>query len=495
MDNLENNVELETTVSEENKEVQKEQEPQTAPTYTAEPIPKFDPQTGEPMYNFDPFTGEPLVSAEKANKIEQTAEDASDAHENVYVYTSEPPIAAPVEITLDEKNYNSRKGLKIFAIVLALILAFSGCVGFGYILGNSIPKISSGNSTPVKPIIEFDEADENALSLSKVYEKVNPSIVGIMVYNTAGGVSSASGVIMTEDGYIITNDHIYSEVASPKFIIYMHDGKEFDAEYVGGDTRSDVAVLKITNLDKKLIPASFADSDNLLIGQKVAAVGRPMDATLSSNITEGIISLLNVRVTVSSSYSNKVIQTDTAINPGSSGGALVNAYGQVVGITSAKIVGNEYEGIGYAIPTKTVKKVAESLVQHGKVVNRAKLGISYQAIDSLTIATSEYDTTGLLVAEVTNSNLTSYLKKGDIIVSIDNQKIVNADIVLDVIENALPGDTINLGILRDGKGEVQTINAKLLADEGTSSLDTSAPKKNNDDSFNNGSSFTFPFGD
>lgn len=405
-----------------------------------------------------------------------------------------------------EVNYNNmasepekKNGLKIFFTVLCCVVALSLAVGAGYIMGKNPASFSSPEDLFVEQIIELEDLPEDdTMSPAGIYNKCNSSIVGIVVYNSAGEGSNASGVIYTEDGYIITNDHIYDDIPSPKFKIYTSDNKEYNAVYVGGDTRSDVAVLKIMDTNDKFTAASFGDSEKLIVGQRVVAIGRPMDATAHSSITEGIISLLDARVTSSSNYSNPAIQTNTAINPGSSGGALFNMYGQVIGITSSKIVGDEYEGMGYAIPSASVKKIAESLVQYGKVVNRAKIGISYYEVDSVTAEIGKYDAVGLYVAEVTNSALTSVLSKGDIITEVNSQKITSDRVILDIIDKSLPGQSLDLTVLKTD-GTTKHITAKLLADEGSSSLDSSAPSKNENsdqkDKESNGSSFTFPFGD
>lgn len=411
------------------------------------------------------------------------------------------PYAAGPQINYDNISEKTKdgKGLKIFFVVLAVFVALAIAMGAGYVMGKNPASFGNPDKIFVEKAIELEDVpeDKDALTPAGVYDKCNDSIVGIVVYNSAGQGGSASGVIYSEDGYIITNDHIYADVKSPKFRVYTSSGKDYAAVYVGGDTRSDVAVIKITDTNDKFKPASFGDSDKLVVGQRVVAIGRPMDAVNSSSITEGIVSMLNARVTSSSNYSNPAIQTNTAINPGSSGGALLNMYGQVVGITSSKIVGDEYEGIGYAIPSADAAKIAESLVQHGKVVNRAKMGITYQEIDSVTADINGIDTTGLLVVEVTNGDLTSSLTKDDIITHVNGIAITRDDIILDIIADSLPGETIALTVLKSDNSTKQ-ITAKLLADEGSSSLDTSSPNKNNipsSDDSSNGSSFTFPFGE
>ena len=312
------------------------------------------------------------------------------------------------------------------------------------------------------------------------------------VYNSAGEISDASGVIYSEDGYIVTNDHIYSEIAAPKFKIYMYDGTEYDAKYVAGDSISDLAVLKIDA--KELKVAEFGDSREVVFGESVVAIGRPSDATGASSISKGIISSVSRRMTTTSSYSTNFIQTDSAINPGSSGGALVNMYGQVVGITSSKLAGEEYDAVGFAIPTVTMKRVVEQLISDGAVKDRAKLGISYTEIDSVTAEISGKSTVGLLIAEVTDdSDLHGKATAGDIITHIDGKEITNDDIVLDTLEALKAGDKITLTVVSQN-GMSKDYIVTLKANVGHSSYSDTLKEPNGSSSNNNGT-FDFPYGE
>ena len=293
----------------------------------------------------------------------QVEEDISDEFEPQI--EKDEPIFNPVNIdpVVSTNDYKPMdKGLKVFALIIAFVILLTGSCLAGYLAGQNGVTVKS----PVKIQLEATPEDSKELSDAKVYEDVNPSIVGITVYNTAGKMAQASGIVYSKDGYIVTNDHIYSEISNPKFKIHTHDGKEYDAKYVAGDLVSDLAVLKLTNGSLK--PAIFGNSDELYVGQKVVAIGRPNDATDASSLTKGIISATNRRVSNSSNYSSRLIQTDTPINPGSSGGALVNMYGQVIGVTASKLASVEHEGIGYAIPTTVMKRIVDELISKGNIV-------------------------------------------------------------------------------------------------------------------------------
>lgn len=367
------------------------------------------------------------------------------------------------EIVPEKEDKSSAKGLKVFAVIMAAVIILStGCVG-GYFVGKSKglykPNVNIGLAS--KP------AKTDEMTATEVYDKVADSVVGIIVYNDLGSASYASGVIYTDDGYVVTNDHIYSSVAAPKFKVYTQDGKEYDAVYVAGDVVSDLAVLKINA--KGFKAATFGNSDELIYGENVVAIGCPSEPTEKASITSGIISAVDRRVQTTSSYSARLIQTDSPINPGSSGGALVNMYGQVIGITSAKVVSNEQEAVGYAIPTTTMKYIVEELIKEGKVISRAKLGISYYAVTSIEVELGKYKYVGLLVDSVAeDSDLYGKLKKGDTIVQINEIDIVDDTMVLNLIEKCRAGDKITVTFVTES-GESKTLKATLRANVSESS--------------------------
>lgn len=384
------------------------------------------------------------------------------------------------------------KGVKIFAVVLALAIIVSGALVAGYFKGKSESNFNSAVSVG----LESMPKDKNAKTEAQVYADVNKSIVGISVYNAAGNIANASGVIYSKEGYIVTNDHIYSEVPAPKFMVYFYDGSERTATYVAGDTVSDLAVLKLDDTTA-LTPAVFGNSKEAYCGQKVVAVGRPSSASDASSITSGIVSLPKRRVKTTSNYTANLIQTDSAINPGSSGGALVNMYSQVIGITSSKLAGVEYDAIGFAIPTTTVKRVVEQLIKSGKVTDRAKLGITYTEVDSVVAKINNFPSTGLSVVTVSNdSDLYSKVVKGDLITHVNGVEIKTDDVILDVIEESKAGDKLTLTVL-SSSGTSKDYTVTLKSNVGESSYTLTPKQKGESDNSNegSGSEFNFPFGE
>lgn len=407
-----------------------------------------------------------------------------------------PPVNYAPVVPAARKSCS--KGLRIFCLALAALILLTGTAFAGYLYGKngSYGSVVGGSNKRVEVNLAEKPKNTDEYTAGEVYEKLNESIVGICVYNANGEASSATGVIYSEDGYVITNDHIYSKISAPKFRVYMSDGSEHTAEYVAGDTVSDLAVLKIKdNISFK--PAQLGNSDELYCGETVVALGRPGGASDSTSITKGTVSMTARRVSITTNYSSRMIQTDSAINPGSSGGALVNMYGQVVGITSSKQSGSNYEAVGFAIPTVTVKRVVTQLISDGKVTDRAKLGITYKELNSVSAELSGSNAVGIYVASVSSdSDLYGKVKEGDVITKINGVDITNDDIVLDVIDNSAAGDTITVTVVSSDNSTAE-YTAKLGANVGESSYNPNLESKSSDnsDSSQSGGTFNFPFGE
>lgn len=417
------------------------------------------------------------LNTDEAVSYQQNSNENTDnnvpAVDNMPVYTNpyNPQNTAPVIKNFEPVNYSPvepkkpiANGLKVFALIMAAVILVTGSCLFGYVIGLN----SGAGKNYAETTLDLTPKPTNTpeYTAAQVYEIVNKSVVGIIVYDAKGNASSASGVVYTDDGYIITNDHIYDGIVGAKFKVIFYDGKEYPATFVAGDTRSDLAVLKVDG--KNFTPAVFGNSDELINGENIVAIGRPNHLE-ANGITEGIVSLNGRRVSTTSNYSTKMIQISAPINSGSSGGALVNMYGQVVGITSSKVVATGYEGIAFAIPTSSAKGVIESLIAFGCVNNRSRLGISYRVIDSVTMEINNYSTTGVYVVSVAeDSDLNGKLTAGDIITHINGRVIDSDNAILDVIESTKPEETVTLNVL-DSTGKSKEITAKLLHDTGTSS--------------------------
>lgn len=309
-----------------------------------------------------------------------------------------------------------------------------------------------------------DAKTNNSYTAAKASEKVSDSVVGILCYSddvpdqadTTTASSQGSGIIFSQDGYVITNAHVIGNSKTAYAIrVVTSDGKEYKAGVVGYDSRTDIAVLKMDDA-KGLTPATFGDSSQLEVGQDIIVVGNPGGLDYQNTTTKGVISALDRKLSTSSL--TKYIQTDAAINPGNSGGPLVNYYGQVVGITTSKIVSETYEGMGFAIPSQTVKNIVDTLVKNGYVEGRVKIGISGIAVTS--DQASNYNIPqGIYVQSIVSGGPCdgTSLEEGDIITEVDGETITSFADVYAILETHKPGDKIKVKYYSSssGDGEVE----------------------------------------
>lgn len=256
-----------------------------------------------------------------------------------------------------------------------------------------------------------------ALTYEALYQKCEPSVVSITVENDDSS-GSGTGIVLTEDGYIITCAHVVSGQATAT--VTTGDEKEYNALLVGSDPQTDLALLKVEA--EGLTPAEFGDAGELTVGDEALAIGDPLGATFRGTLTNGIISAINRDVTLNG-YSMTLIQTTAALNSGNSGGPLLNIYGQVVGINNMKMVSSSttVEGLGFAVPTTTAKEIIEALAKDGGI-SRPVLGITCYGVDEET-AEKKGTRAGLVIAKVNEKSdcAAKGLKAGDLITAIDGK--------------------------------------------------------------------------
>lgn len=294
-----------------------------------------------------------------------------------------------------------------------------------------------------------DETEE--LTLRELYERCIPSVVGITAMVPDGsGYFWGTGIILTEDGYIVTNTHILDGTDS--VTVTLWDDRELEAKLVGADNVSDLAVLKVEA--EGLTPAEFCGTA-VSVGDAVAALGNPLGEELRGTLTDGIISAINRDVSYNS-HSMTLLQTNAAINEGNSGGPLLNMYGQVVGITNMKMMGTSaysaIEGIGFAIPTSTIQEVVNQLLRNGRVTGRAAIGVTIGPIpEDAAAAYSLPD--GLYVVSVAEGSdaAAKGLAEGDVITAIDGQGVTTTAQVGEIIAGLEVGDTITMTVYRNGE--------------------------------------------
>lgn len=294
--------------------------------------------------------------------------------------------------------------------------------------------------------------ETGVLTIQEIAAKVTPSTVGVVstvpsVYGS--GTSTGTGIIMTADGYIITNNHVINGASS--ISITLMDGSTHEGELIGGDARSDLAVVKIDA--SGLVPAEFGDSEALRVGDLAVAIGNPLGLELMGTVTDGIISAINRDVVVEERKMT-LIQTNAAINAGNSGGPLINAYGQVIGINTLKMQDyyTSIEGLGFAIPTNTAKEIIDELIAIGYIKGRPAIGISGRTVNEM--YSKYYDLPQGMIVDYVSQSADAYkqgLQVNDIIVKAQGQEIKSTDELNEVKEKYAAGDTFAVTVYRDGK--------------------------------------------
>ena len=391
------------------------------------------------------------------------------------------------KFNLDTKKSGNFKS-SIFVPFISGLLGASVVMGFCFGIPNvkeklvayapkeiSDSKNSTNSETSNSGVVDYVSLNNYSDTAVFAASKVLPSIVGIKVdytitSNFMQGMSQnsqaeGSGIIISEDGYILTNNHIinsadssiYYEVSeATKVTVYLYnDETAYDAKIIGTDEQTDLAIIKIEK--DNLTAAELGDSDSVKIGEFAMAIGNPLG--MESSVTSGIISAVNRSVTSEDGTTYNLIQTDAAINSGNSGGALVNAEGKVIGINTLKLSGSGIEGMGFAIPINETIEIYKDLIEHGKVL-RPYIGIGGIDLDE---ASAEYYNlpTGIYVKEIYSNSPAALadLKQGDVITAIDGTKVNSMAELNDIKNKKNIGDEITLDVYRGG--ETKQIKVKL----------------------------------
>ena len=307
-------------------------------------------------------------------------------------------------------------------------------------------EIESSPAAPATPASE-DEAD-GALSLQEIYKKCIGSVVSITA-SAQSGKSSGTGIVLSADGYLITNHHVIEN--AQVIAVQTSDDRQFQASIIGSDEASDLAVLKVDATD--LQPAEFGDSGKLAVGDRVVAIGDPLGAQLRGTMTSGIVSAINRDLEVND-RTMTLIQTDAALNNGNSGGPLINCYGQVIGINTMKLrsyYSTTAEGLGFAIPMAVAKPILEELMENGYVAGRPAIGISY---DTLPLAFRIYYDLpeGVYISAVYDGSdaQAKGVAAGDIITAVNGTRVTSIDELNRVKNQFTAGDSITLTLYNGG---------------------------------------------
>ncbi len=348
----------------------------------------------------------------------------------------------------------------VFAAIISSVVTC--CLCFGMFAAVYKPQAPAGNVLPLPGEALLSQSSVTKLATSsstaglgipEIYDIASPTVVTILCKSQSGGyvqsqLSSGSGIIIRQDGYIVTNNHVIENAA--EVTVNTIAGQSFTANIIGADARTDLAVLKV-DADTALPFAELGDSSTLRVGEMALAIGNPLREELAGTLTVGYISAIN-RSMVIDGKQMTMIQTDAAINPGNSGGALLNMYGQVIGINTAKSTGYDVEGLGFAIPINEAKPIIESIIQHGYVTGRVVIGVTGQSVTEA-IAKANDLPIGVYVSSVLSDSAAEKagLQVGDVILSCDGQAVTTTDEINKIRDTHKVGEAMSMEISRGGR--------------------------------------------
>ena len=367
-----------------------------------------------------------------------------------------------------ERQHKSMRKTMVIGLVCCGVLG--GGLGFG---GGWLASSLSGNTTTLLQSnaskIEVQTVDAGTeMSVQQVAALNQPSIVEIQTEMVTNGsflqqyvqTGAGSGIIISQDGYIVTNNHVIEDATS--ITVRTSDGTSYSAQLVGTDSRTDIAVLKIDATG--LQPVTLGNSDNLNVGDTAIAIGNPL-GELGGTVTNGIISALD-RTIVLDNEEMTLLQTNAAINPGNSGGGLFNSRGELIGMVVAKSSGEDIEGLGFAIPSNLVSQVAQELINNGYVTGRPALGVTVVNITSSQLA-MQYgvNSLGVYISEVSSGSAAEQagLQVGDRIISVDDRVVESYTDLSSILDDHAVGDTIEILVGRNGT----TVTVSLTLQEMT----------------------------
>lgn len=424
--------------------------------------------------------------------------DAGNAYPHGGASSGVPPYTPPhskkpaVHKKPKEKKFVTRGGAAAL-VAVCLVLSFA-CAALGSMVGPVLREryLDTDQSTATKTGTDADstvakqpelsddskltlakdeESDGDALSVAQITEKVGDSVVEIVTeYVTQGFRASytsegaGSGVILTADGYIVTNNHVIADANN--IHVRLRSGDYYEAKLVGTDSVTDIAVIKIDA--ENMTFATLGDSSQLVVGERCVAIGNPL-GTLGGTVTDGIISAKDREITVEGE-TMVLLQTNAAVNPGNSGGGLFNMKGELIGIVNAKSSGTNVEGLGFAIPVNTAIPIIDDLMQLGYVHGRFSLGVNLVTIDTYQeLLYYGVETYGVYVYEVVeNSNASDAgLKRGDLILQADGKDIETSQDLRDLLDEKNAGDMLKLQIDRDGKEMTVEVTLKETTPQDT----------------------------
>ncbi len=411
-------------------------------------------------------TFEKVEQGDSSNPFAQSSGWYADDFEKT-VRNSVPKSRAISIYRPKEKKFRKLLNKPAFVAMLSSVVTCAVCFAIfaatykPAIVGSVLPPPSAsqseqmtanGNNGEIKTALST--FGSSTLTIPEVYDKASPAVVSILVQSQSDAyiqnqtaMSSGSGIIIRQDGYVVTNNHVVEGAA--KVMVTTIGGDNFEAKIIGADSRTDLAVLKIEN-DQALPYAELGDSSELRVGDMALAIGNPLREELAGTLTVGYISAIN-RSMVIDGKQMTMIQTDAAINPGNSGGALLNMKGQVIGINTAKSTGYDVEGLGFAIPVNEARPIIESIIKDGYVTGRPLIGLMGRTVTEA-ISKAQGIPIGVYVSAVTEYGAAERagIQIGDVIIECEGTKVTTVDEINKIRDEHKPGDKIKMKVNRSG---------------------------------------------
>ncbi len=398
---------------------------------------------------------------EHSSEPDAPAAVSSPSAAPVYRWSFEEQLATD----LKAEKKKRRNGTLIYAIIVTVLFAVCFVI-LGVLLITGYSPSTGGDGTVRTVFVKKGyDSDSGALSIPEIAEKCTPFTVGVSV-TLPGGSGVGTGIIMSADGYIATNYHVIDDAQKIKVILC--DSTQFTAEFIGGDELSDLALLKIDPGSYKLTVAEFGDSDSVIVGEDVVAIGNPAGLDYAGTVTSGIISAINrdVKIYDSNGLVKKrmtLLQTSANLNPGNSGGPLINQLGQVIGINTMKLA-EDYEGMGFAIPSNGAVTILSEIKEKGSYSGSAvaekgvSLGVTCMdveagkdyTLDEAGTSVTAGATGAYIISVGSGVSAEGYLKVGDIITKIDGKRVETTEEIRSILFRHHVGDTVELNVFRNG---------------------------------------------
>ncbi len=431
----------------------------------------------QPAYSWQPAQSQPRqesIFGESQNtvKIDLSGGAQPQGGSSIPGMVNGPIYTEHVQHQKKEKKTGKRFVAAMVSLTVLNLALFGGAFMLGRSYGAEDKKVASkqelvnnlkgGNSGGATETANTG----TELATTEIAKQVGPAVVGITsvvqgqmsIFGSATQSSAqGSGIILSADGYIVTNNHVVADASSVS--VTLNTGTDYEAKVIGMDVQTDLAVIKIEP-QEELTVAKLGDSTALEVGERVVAIGNPMGLEFFGSVTQGIVSAVNRTISIDNRTMN-LIQTDAAINSGNSGGALINARGEVIGINSVKVTSSGVEGMGFAIPISEANPIISDLLEYGYVKGRPIIGISTRDVSEYMSKSYSWPQGAQVMSVTSDSARNAGLQQGDIITAADGQKVTTGEELNKIKDQHKPGDALKLEVYKYATGQTENVEVTL----------------------------------